>query len=112
MGGRPEIVEFTTRQSDVRHDPARDEPAAPELSAEQTASGPSLVEVLLDRLAGSGPPARQVWLPPLAAAPSMDSLLPSVVPDPVRGMTVDDPALRGRLRVPIGIVDRPQDQIR
>jgi S-DNA-T family DNA segregation ATPase FtsK/SpoIIIE len=113
MGGRPEIVEFTTRQSDVRHDPTRDEPAAaPEFPAEQTASGPSLVEVLLDRLAGSGPPARQVWLPPLAAAPSMDSLLPSVVPHPVRGMTVDDPALQGRLRVPIGIVDRPQDQIR
>jgi S-DNA-T family DNA segregation ATPase FtsK/SpoIIIE len=79
---------------------------------EETTAGPSVVEVLIERLAGSGPPARQVWLPPLAAAPSMDSLLPSVVPDPVRGMTVDEPALQGRLRIPIGIVDRPQDQIR
>ncbi|WP_127500462.1 type VII secretion protein EccCa [Actinoplanes solisilvae] len=105
-----EIVEFTTRQVDGRHDPALEEAA--ETTFEPEKSGPSLVEVLLDRLAGSGPPARQVWLPPLAAAPSMDALMPSVVPDPVRGMTVDEPAMQGRLRVPIGIVDRPQDQIR
>jgi DNA segregation ATPase FtsK/SpoIIIE, S-DNA-T family len=110
-----DVVPFTTRQVAVRHDPGRTRPA--ELSSEQpaepeTTGGPSLVEVLLDRLAGSGPPARQVWLPPLSAAPSLDSLLPSVVPDPRRGMTVDDPAAQGRLRVPVGIVDRPQDQLR
>ncbi|XVV16089.1 type VII secretion protein EccCa [Actinoplanes sp. CA-131856] len=109
-----EIVEFTADGTAGRYDPAR-EPAPDEVVAEvdtSQPSGPSLVEVLLDRLAGSGPPARQVWLPPLAAAPSLDSLLPSVVPDPVRGMTVDDPAMHGRLRVPIGIVDKPAEQIR
>ncbi|WP_203794710.1 type VII secretion protein EccCb, partial [Actinoplanes derwentensis] len=63
-------------------------------------------------LAGSGPPARQVWLPPLSSAPSLDSLLPSVVPDPDRGMTIDDPYVRGGLRVPVGIVDRPAEQLR
>jgi DNA segregation ATPase FtsK/SpoIIIE, S-DNA-T family len=110
-GAAPQIVEFTTVQS------ARPEPlpeAVSETAVDEVVApaGPSLVDVLLDRLAGSGPPARQVWLPPLAASPTMDSLLPSLVPDPVRGMTVDDPTLRGRLRVPIGVVDRPMDQLR
>ncbi|MBL7253223.1 type VII secretion protein EccCa [Paractinoplanes lichenicola] len=105
-----DVVPFTTRQVDVRRDPGRVKPAAPVIKEDET--GPSLAEVLLDRLAGSGPPARQVWLPPLSSAPSLDSLLPSVVPDPVRGMTVEDPDARGRLRVPVGVVDRPQDQLR
>ncbi|NMO56938.1 type VII secretion protein EccCa [Actinoplanes sp. TBRC 11911] len=111
FGPQRELVEFTTRQVAARHDLA-DRPDEVSETTEEAPAGPSVVEVLIERLAGSGPPARQVWLPPLAAAPSMDSLLPSVVPDPNRGMTVDEPALQGRLRIPIGIVDRPQDQIR
>ncbi|XVU28953.1 type VII secretion protein EccCa [Actinoplanes sp. CA-054009] len=108
-----QIVEFTTRPAAGRRDPSRDQVPDDAVVVETPkATGPSLVEVLLDRLAGSGPPARQVWLPPLAAAPSLDSLLPSVVPDPERGMTVDDPAMWGRLRVPIGIVDKPAEQVR
>lgn len=113
------LVPFTTRQSLAKADTVPDK--ATELAAlaaaaaeheNEKATGPSLAEVLLDRLAGSGPPARQVWLPPLSTAPSLDSLLPSVVPDPERGMTVDDPSVQGRLRVPVGIVDKPQDQLR
>ncbi|BCY07236.1 type VII secretion protein EccCa [Actinoplanes sp. L3-i22] len=120
---RPEldVVPFTTRQAAVRYDPAADRAAEIERAAaaadeqrdqDEQAIGPSLVDVLLDRLADAGPPARQVWLPPLSVAPTLDALLPSVVPDPVRGMTVNDPAAQGRLRVPVGIVDRPQDQLR
>ena len=71
-----------------------------------------LMDVLIERLAGSGPPARQVWLPPLSEASGLDALLPSVVPDPRLGMTVENPALHGGLRVPVGIVDRPYDQVR
>ncbi len=110
-----DIVPFTTRQVAIRHDPGRVRPtedAVEPADAPETLTGPSLLEVILDRLAGSGPPARQVWLPPLSAAASLDTLLPSVVPDPVRGMTVDDPAAQGRLRVPVGIVDKPQEQLR
>ncbi|OLR92193.1 type VII secretion protein EccCa [Actinokineospora bangkokensis] len=73
---------------------------------------PSLMDTLINRLQGAGPPARQVWLPPLAASPSLDSLLPSVLPDPVRGMIVDDPSVRGQLRVPLGMIDRPYEQLR
>jgi S-DNA-T family DNA segregation ATPase FtsK/SpoIIIE len=75
-------------------------------------TGSTLADVFIDRLVGSGPAARQVWLPPLAESPSLDSLLPSVLPDPVRGMTVQDPAARGRLRVPLGMIDRPFEQLR
>ncbi|BCJ52701.1 type VII secretion protein EccC [Actinoplanes sp. NBRC 14428] len=109
-----DVVPFTTRQVAMRHDPGRERPAEVEEPAAEPEdpSGPSLVEVLLNRLAGSGPPARQVWLPPLSSAPSLDSLLPSVVPDPLRGMTVAEPSAQGRLRVPVGIVDRPQEQLR
>ncbi|MET8759926.1 type VII secretion protein EccCa [Lentzea sp. NPDC004782] len=73
---------------------------------------PSLVEVMIGRLEGVGPAARQVWLPPLAESPPLDSLLPSVLPDPSLGMTVDDPMMRGRLRVPVGLVDLPYEQVR
>jgi len=112
---RGAVVAFTTRQVAARHDPVRDRPADPDpeaADAQPQPTGPTLVEVLLNRLAGAGPPARQVWLPPLSSAPSLDSLLPSVVPDPVRGMTVDEVSLQGRLRVPIGVVDKPQEQLR
>lgn len=112
-----DVVPFTARQVAARHDPGRLRPAEAIIEAEdqderESPTGPSLLEVLLDRLAGSGPPARQVWLPPLSSPSSLDSLLPSVVPDPVRGMTVGDVTAQGRLRVPVGIVDRPQDQLR
>lgn len=57
---------------------------------------PSVLRGVLDRLAGHGPPAHQVWLPPLGSAPPLDGLLRSA----------------GGLRVSIGIVDRPFDQSR
>ncbi|BCJ35639.1 type VII secretion protein EccC [Actinocatenispora thailandica] len=107
---------FVTSQVDVRHDPARERAVevaeAPAEPDPDSATGPTLVDVLLERLRDSGPPARQVWLPPLSEAPSLDALLPSVVPDPSRGMTVGDPLAQGRLRVPVGMVDRPADQLR
>ncbi|WP_409179309.1 type VII secretion protein EccCa [Amycolatopsis sp. VS8301801F10] len=74
--------------------------------------GPTLADAFIDRLTGAGPAARQVWLPPLAESPSLDSLLPSVLPDPERGMAVQDPAHWGRLRVPMGMIDRPFEQVR
>jgi S-DNA-T family DNA segregation ATPase FtsK/SpoIIIE len=91
------------------NDPVKDDETD---QAPPTASGPSLADLFIERLSGAGPAARRVWLPPLADSPSLDSLLSSVLPDPVRGMTVQDPAERGRLRVPVGMVDRPYEQAR
>ncbi|WP_457757803.1 type VII secretion protein EccCa [Streptomyces mirabilis] len=88
----------------------REESAGSSSGAEQ--SEESLLEVLIGRLTESGPPARQVWLPPLTESPSLDQLLPGIVPDPVRGMSAADYPSLGSLRVPLGIVDRPFDQLR
>ncbi|MCW2690236.1 MAG: cell division FtsK/SpoIIIE, partial [Mycobacterium sp.] len=83
----------------AQHEPARE-------------SKESLLEILIGRLVDAGPPARQVWLPPLEDSPSLDQLLPGIVPDPVRGMTpLGHPAIRS-LQAPIGIVDRPFEQLR
>ncbi len=60
----------------------------------------SVLHAVLDRLSGQGPPAHQVWLPPLGAAPALDALLAGGV------------SARVELAVPIGIVDRPFDQSR
>ncbi len=74
--------------------------------------GESLLDVLVARLEGQGAPAHQVWLPPLGAPPTLDQLLPSVVVDSERGVTVASPDLRGALQAVVGVVDRPVDQRR
>src|SRR5690606_41525759 len=58
------------------------------------------------------PPAHQVWLPPLAEPPSLDTLLPPLVADPRYGLCPADWPGRGRLAVPVGVVDRPFEQRR
>ncbi|MCV7199733.1 type VII secretion protein EccCa [Mycobacterium angelicum] len=68
------------------------------LSRADVVAAPSLLHAVLDRLSGHGPPAHQVWLPPLAGGPPLDTLL--------------DAATAGELVAPIGIVDRPFDQCR
>jgi DNA segregation ATPase FtsK/SpoIIIE, S-DNA-T family len=60
----------------------------------------TVVQAVVDRLWGHGPPAHQVWLPPLGAAPPLDSVLRDAVVAP------------GDLTVPIGIIDRPFEQCR
>ena len=98
--------------------PASEVPIEPEDSTpsaqpeESEGPVPSLSEVFQRRLRGAGPAARQVWLPPLDESPSLDALLGGVVPQAGIGMGVADPLARGGLRVPVGIVDRPHEQVR
>ncbi|GLZ81799.1 type VII secretion protein EccC [Actinorhabdospora filicis] len=73
----------------------------------------SMLAVITDRLAGQGPPAHQVWLPPLSESPALSDLYPDLRPDPVHGGLC--PAGwngLGGLAVPLGIVDRPFEQRR
>ena len=63
-------------------------------------SARTVLQVVLDRLCGHGPPAHQVWLPPLEAATGLDALLSDA------GSAPDV------LTVPIGVVDRPFEQCR
>ncbi|MET7990091.1 type VII secretion protein EccCa [Amycolatopsis sp. NPDC005232] len=113
-----EVVPFFTQSRPSRFIIRDDEPDPAEKKMSDVDAldaapvGPTLADVFVDRLTGAGPAARQVWLPPLAESPSLDSLLPSVLPDPVRGMSVQDPAHHGRLRVPMGMIDRPFEQVR
>ncbi|MGW5050414.1 type VII secretion protein EccCa [Actinokineospora sp. NPDC004072] len=82
----------------------------PQVVADETAE--SVLDVAVGRLVGHGPPAHQVWLPPLAAPPSLDQLLPPLEPDPDLGLTAAGWPGRGRLAVPVGVVDKPFEQMR
>ncbi|MEU3185078.1 type VII secretion protein EccCa [Streptomyces sp. NPDC006923] len=87
-------------------------PAAPEPEPESEETGDTLLSVAVERLLGSGPPAHQVWLPPLDLPSTLDQVLPPLTPDPELGLTTVGWPGRGRLQVPIGIIDRPFDQLR
>jgi S-DNA-T family DNA segregation ATPase FtsK/SpoIIIE len=65
-------------------------------STDQAPASARVLDVMVAQLAGQGPPAHRVWLPPLGEATSLDALLPQAPP--------------GQLRVPVGIVDRPFEQ--
>ncbi|MGW0856725.1 type VII secretion protein EccCa [Streptomyces sp. NPDC002690] len=85
---------------------------APGPADEETESAESLLAVAVDRLRGSGPGAHQVWLPPLDVPPTLDGLLPGIEPTADRGLSATRWPGTGRLRVPVGLVDKPFDQRR
>jgi len=72
----------------------------------------SVLDVIVQRLEGQGPPAHQVWLPPLSEAPSLDQLLPPLAATADRGLAAAEYTAAGRLVVPVGLVDKPIDQRR
>lgn len=90
--------------------PGADEPA--DGATEPDGGGRTLLEVMAERIAGKGPAAHQVWLPPLEASPTIDELLPALEPLPGTGLAPADWAGRGGLVVPVGVVDRPFEQVR
>ncbi|MGW0859213.1 type VII secretion protein EccCa [Streptomyces sp. NPDC002690] len=72
----------------------------PVTESDEDSPARSLLDVAVEKLEGSGPPAHQVWLPPLSEPPTLDLLLPAP------GETAP------YLRVPVGVVDRPFEQRR
>ncbi|MFF8816306.1 type VII secretion protein EccCa [Streptomyces pactum] len=72
----------------------------------------TVLDVIVRRLEGQGPPAHQVWLPPLDEAPPLDQLLPPLVTTAERGLHSADYARPGGLVVPLGLVDKPFEQRR
>jgi len=112
-GVRPRhpVLEFTTFDVPVPAQPARPAPPA-EPQPVPAADAPSLLDVLVGRLARLGPPAHRVWLPPLSTPPALDDLLGQVVADQVRGLTTANPDLHGALQVPVAHVDKPLEQRR
>ncbi|GIF25623.1 S-DNA-T family DNA segregation ATPase FtsK/SpoIIIE [Actinoplanes tereljensis] len=88
------------------------EPVLVEPEVEDDEPTASMLEVIVDQLVDKGPPAHQVWLPPLEDSPTLDQLLPALQPDPVRGLSADGWLGSGKLTVPLGYVDKPFDQAR
>ncbi|GGL56149.1 type VII secretion protein EccCa [Planomonospora parontospora] len=71
---------------------------------------PSLLDVVVDRLRGQGPPAHRIWLPPLGEPPTLADLLPPLSVTPQLGLTTAGWAGRGRLHAVVGVVDKPFEQ--
>ncbi len=67
-------------------------------------------QLVIKKVQGQGPPAHQVWLPPLDAPPTLDSLLPPLSATDDRGYTGAGNAGNGRLQIPVGIIDMPYQQ--
>lgn len=83
------------------------ESAMPSSGVEDT-----LLDVVVRRLVGQGPPAHEVWLPPLDLPPTLDQLLPPLTPTRDRGLSPVGFVGNGGLKVPVGIVDKPYEQRR
>lgn len=72
----------------------------------------TVLDVIVARMIGQGPPAHQVWLAPLEESPSVDSLLPPLSTTPERGLHAADYPALGKLVVPMALVDKPFEQRR
>ena len=70
------------------------------------------LDIAVARMAGTGIEAHQVWLPPLDVPDTMDSLMPDLGVDPRLGYVSKEWRAKGRLRVPLGVVDLPLEQRR
>ncbi|MCX5070225.1 type VII secretion protein EccCb [Micromonospora lupini] len=107
--GNSAMVRF--RAAYVSRTPGHDE-AEPGSAVAEAIAGRTVLDLLVERLHGRGRPAHQVWLPPLAEPPSLDSLLPPLSVHPRFGLCTADWTGRGGLTVPVGVVDRPYEQRR
>ncbi|MFF0150788.1 type VII secretion protein EccCa [Micromonospora sp. NPDC005203] len=105
--GGARLLTFTTHVVPVPEPATPVVPAAAEEEDRET-----LLDLLVDRLVGQGPPAHQVWLPPLGPPPALDELLGPVEVDQERGLSVGNPELHGSLGVPLAVVDKPLEQRR
>jgi S-DNA-T family DNA segregation ATPase FtsK/SpoIIIE len=109
---RPQLFvpDFVELPPEPEPEPEQLEPVQQKQTEEATE--PSELEVIVDRLLGQGPPAHEVWLPPLDEPNSLDTLLPNLNPTEDRGLSPVGFFGNGKLQVPIGIVDRPFEQRR
>ncbi len=95
--------------------PAQAEPASHHQvveAPERNVTEPSVLDGVGAKLRGQGPPAHEGWLPPVAAPPSLDQLLPPLSVTEDRGLSPAGFFGNGRLAVPVGIVDKPYEQRR
>jgi S-DNA-T family DNA segregation ATPase FtsK/SpoIIIE len=109
------LAPIAERDSGNGHHPAVAPPVAdfPPGDREDAPPGTiTLLHAMVERLTDKSPAAHQVWLPPLQRSPTLDEILPALEPLPGAGLAPVDWAGRGGLVVPVGVVDRPFEQIR
>ena len=110
-GPEPKVYRFQSGYvAPEESEQAQAQPEAAESDNEP--DGPTLLDILTERLAGQGTPAHQVWLPPLADPPALNELTGALARHPERGFSVVDEKLAGQLQVPLAIVDKPFEQRR
>ncbi|MBO0840219.1 MAG: type VII secretion protein EccCb, partial [Sciscionella sp.] len=93
-------------------EPEPEKPDPKEKKKEEDSNEPSQLQLIINRLVGQGPPAHEVWLPPLDQPNSLDTLLPPLNPTDDRGLSPVGFFGNGRLQVPLGLVDKPYEQRR
>jgi S-DNA-T family DNA segregation ATPase FtsK/SpoIIIE len=96
----------------------RPQPAAPDAAetvpvtrVETARPAQSLLDVVVAQLAGRGPAAHEIWLPPLDQPPSLAELLGPLAVTP-RGLSTANGEAQGMLLSVLGIIDRPAKQRR
>jgi S-DNA-T family DNA segregation ATPase FtsK/SpoIIIE len=107
---RPKL--FVPDYVDIPKEPERPSQAQAAKPKEDEKNEPSYLEIVVRRLLGQGPPAHEVWLPPLSEPPSIDQFLPPLQPTDDRGLSAQGFFGNGRLQVPLGMVDKPFEQRR
>ncbi|RJQ76958.1 type VII secretion protein EccCa [Amycolatopsis panacis] len=104
----PDFVELPP-EPEPEPEPVAQEAPKPEV---EDSNEPSELDVMVERFIGQGPPAHEVWLPPLDEPSSLDTMLPNLNPTEDRGLSPVGFFGNGRLQVPLGVVDRPFEQRR
>lgn len=113
------IIPFTAAAQGLV-DPAAEAANATEeaerVAAERAAAEPeeirSTFDIAVSRMAGLGPAAHQVWLPPLEEPPTLDELLGELTVSYELGLHAPRWREHRRLTVPLGIIDVPLYQRR
>ena len=103
-------VELFTAAPVVRTVVEDAQPEAP--VAQEPEEKRSTFDIAVERMAGYGPAAHRVWLPPLETPPSLDQLMPDLAPDPQLGLVSQHWRRRGNFTIPLGMVDIPLEQRR
>ncbi|RJL30029.1 type VII secretion protein EccCa [Bailinhaonella thermotolerans] len=110
---RRQVVPYGPAYVPLPEEPREAVTETPEAETTSAVAGQeSLLDVVVRRLARKGPPARRIWLPPLAEPPTLDDLLPPLGPAPGLGLTTPGWDGRGKLFTVVGVVDKPFEQRR
>lgn len=84
-----------------------DRPGGQESSARRRETGPTEMGVIVEQLQNAARPVRRIWLPPLPDAIALDTVA-GPLDVGARGMQLSK--RRGRLTVPLGLLDDPTKQ--